>query len=283
MSNEFYKYIAKNTYSFFQTRASTIQPGERYCLKLDNEDMVKGVDDVLRSITKRENKQGSYKYGTIYSTFTIRLSQELEVVVASKKDGMTDDFLATLRNAELTTHCYPILMITYSAIDTIISGTGDLAAKGMPFHTESIIEKIKADMQSAQLSLQDKLILEMELNRKQMDRYNDKTSLYEYAHILTVLERGYIHIDDYSSFMILHDPDAGSLDSKKLKDRLEDNREIFERIDRAVKYGNIEDDLEKEFDKPLIDHLKECKSILKNKTTKKKTGKRPSIPCCIRD
>ena len=260
MLNEFYNYIANNTLSFFQAKASSMQPGERYCLKLDNEEMVEGVDRALRNTTAINHIQGIFDYGKVYSTFTIKLSATLEVVVASKINGMTDDFLATLRNAELTDRHFPILMITYSAIDTISSGTGDLSANGMPFHAASIIAKIKDDIQSAQLSVQDRVLLEMELGRKQMDRFSDKSSLYEYSDLLTVLGRGYVKADDYPLLSLLPDPDAAHLiDAKKIRDRLQDNHSIFECIDRVFKHGNIADDLEKEFDKSFIDHLQTCK------------------------
>ena len=121
--------------------------------------MVVGVDDALRNVTSQNNIQGSYSYGDVYSTFTLKISENMQVVVAAKRDGMTDDFLATLRNAELTENRFPILMITHSAIDTITSGTGDLAAKGMPFQAQTIIEKIKDDISKAQLSIADRRML----------------------------------------------------------------------------------------------------------------------------
>lgn len=260
MLNEFYNYIASNTLSFFQAKSSIMQPGERYCLKLDNEEMVAGVDCALRKITEVNDIQGKFDYEMVYSTFTIKLSDSLEVVVASKINGMTDDFLATLRNAELTENHFPILMITYSAIDTITSGTGDLAANGMPFHATSIIGKIKEDIKNAQLSVRDKTLLEMELSRKQMDRFSDKSSLYEYADLLTVLGRGYVKERDYPSFCLLPDPNAAHLvDSKKIRERFQENYKLFELINRVVKHGNIADDLEKEFDKSFIDYLQACK------------------------
>ena len=111
MLNEFYNYIANNTLNFFEARKSTIQPGERYCLKLDNEAMVVGVDQALKNITKENKIRGTFEYGTVYSTFTIKLTSETEIVVASKIGGMTDDFLATLRNAKLTDKRFPILMV----------------------------------------------------------------------------------------------------------------------------------------------------------------------------
>ncbi len=260
MLNEFYDYIAKNTLSFFQDHAATMRPGERYCLKLDTEDMVKGVDHALETITSVNGIQGSFDYGEVYSTFTIKLSTDMEIVVASKINGMTDDFLATLRNAELTSKHFPILMVTHSAIDTITSGTGDLATNGMPFHATAIISKIKEDIQNAQLTVADKTFLEYELARKQSDRFSDKSSLFEYSDLLTVLGRGFVKKTDYPRFSLLEDPDAAHLvDEKKIKERLSENHLLFEQIDRVIKHGNIADDLEKDFDSALIAHLVDCK------------------------
>lgn len=253
MLNEFYNYIANNTLGFFQSKGDTIQSGERYCLKLDTEEMVKGVDEALRTVTQQNGIQGIYTYGDVYSTFTLKISETMEVVVASKIDGMTDDFLATLRNAELTENRFPILMITHSTIDTITSGTGDLAAKGMPFHAYSIIEKINEDISKAQLSVADKTLLEIELKRKQSDRYSDKSSLFEYSDLLTVLGRGFVLDSDYPIFSLLPDPTIKTMvDPKKIMARLDDNHKIFDEINRVYKHGNISDELGNEFDKDLV-------------------------------
>ena len=159
MSNEFYNFIEKTYCIFFQTRADEMQPGERYCPKLDTQEMVAGVDDELRKLTTSNNIQGVFNYGSVYSTYTIYLKPGLEVVVASKINGMTDDFLATIRNAEMTENHFPVLMITVSAIDTITSGTGDLSTTGMPFNSAAIIDKIKSDINNAQLPLSDRVLL----------------------------------------------------------------------------------------------------------------------------
>lgn len=259
MLNEFYKYIANNTVSFFQERADTIRPGERYCLKLDTEEMVQGVDHALREKTSADHIQGNYHYENVYETFTIIISANVEVVVASKTNGMTDDFLATLRNAELTDKHFPILMVTHSPIDTITSGTGDLAANGMPFHATSIIAKIQQDIKSAQLSPADQKLLELELERKQEDRFSDKSSLFEYSNLLTVLGRGYIKPEDFASFSLLYDDELASIPVDKVKSRLQENHDVFDYIDRVLKHGNIADALDKEYDKKFIEHLQEAK------------------------
>ena len=83
MLNEFYNYIANNTIDFFRRRQSTIRPGERYCLRLDTEEIVTSVDQALRQKTLVDGIQGNYQYGDVYNTFTIKLSASSEVVVAS--------------------------------------------------------------------------------------------------------------------------------------------------------------------------------------------------------
>ena len=256
MSNGFYNYIARNTISFFQNHKDALRNGERYCLKLDTEEIVKGVDGALRELTRLDGIQGQYRHGDVYTTFTIKLSDALEVVVASKINGMTDDYLATLRNAELTSNRFPILMISQSMIDTISSGTGDLSAVGMPFHVDTIVEKIKETIAEAQLTTVDQTLLENELHLKQTDRYSDKSSLFEYRDLLTILGRGHVIEEDYPKLSLLPDPDMATWNDKnKINDRINDNRGIFERIDRVFKHGNINESLEKEFDKALIDEL----------------------------
>lgn len=256
MLNEFYNYIANNTLGFFQKKGDGLQSGERYCLKLDTEEMVRGVDTALRNVTKQNGMQGSYSYGDVYSTFTVRISEKMQVVVASKINGMTDDFLATLRNAELTEDKFPVLMITHSAIDTITSGTGDLSAKGMPFHAQSIIDKINEDIDKAQLSVAEKTLLEVELKRKQGDRYSDKSSLFEYSEFLTVLGRGYVIDSDYPSFDLLPDPSIKNMEEpKKIRARVEENHKYFEEINRVYKHGNIQEELGNEFDGELVKHV----------------------------
>lgn len=255
MLNEFYKYIASNTISFFQSRSETIRPGERYCLRLDTEQMVAGVNHALRAKTQIDGIQGDYQYNGVYSTFTIKLSSEIEIVVAAQIDGMTDNFLSTLRNAQRTDKNFPILMVTSSPNDTITSGTGDLCLNGMPFHVTSIVAKIKEDIKTAELSPADRILLELELQRKQGDRFSDKASLFEYSGLLTVLGRGYVQPADFAAFGLLPDDTMSLLPEEKISSRLKENHETFDRIDRVVKHGNIIDDLEKEYDRDFVDHL----------------------------
>ena len=263
MSNEFYNYIASNILDFFQNRKDILQHGERYCLKLDTEDMVCGVNQELMRLTSDDKIQGEYNYKNEYHTYTIRLYNSVdfkEVVVAAKLDGMTDDFLATLRNAELTKKYVAILMLTSSTIDTIASGTGDLSASGMPFHSATIIKNIQENINASELSVAERTLLEVELKRKQSDRYSDNSSLYEYAELLTVLKRAYVTRDDFGSFSLLYDDKIQAMqDPVKIEERIKENHRFFDEINHVFKYGNIEDDLGTKFDSGVITSLKKSK------------------------
>ena len=256
MSNGFYKYIADNTISYFYSIRESIRPGERYSLILDNEELVAGVVAALKEKTALDNMQGVYNYKDKYTTFTIKISDSKQIVVAAKSSNVTDSFLAKLRNTKLTEACYPILIITYDTIDTIISGTANMAAAGMPFNSDTIMENLNHQIMNGQLSLSDQVILQSELELKKQDRYNDKTSLYEYQDILIALGKGTIDTKDYYRFSLFPDPTIKTFtDSKKIRERLVDNRETFEQIDRIFKRGNIKERLEKEFDKEFINSI----------------------------
>ena len=60
MLNEFYDFIAKKIYSFYQTAASegTLLKGESFCLKLDDEDMVVEVTKALQQYALNNNSMG---------------------------------------------------------------------------------------------------------------------------------------------------------------------------------------------------------------------------------
>lgn len=261
MLNGFYNYIAKSTVNFFLSNKETIRPGERYCLRLDTEDMVKAVNEALQNYARCQGIEGTYIYPPNYETFTVRLAGDLELVVASKINGMTNGFLVKLRNAQLTDKRFSILIIAHDPNDSITSGTHDLSSIGMPFHAPMLIARIEGDIHNLQLSPADKTLLLVELHRKKSDRFSDQTSMYSYSDLLTVLDRGFIEEEDYHTFGLLADPEGSSLvNVKKIEEQLALNHKIFDEIDWVVKHGSIEDDLDKKFDESFLSHLSRCKN-----------------------
>ena len=292
MSNGFYNYIADNTISYFFTHSESIRVGERFSLILDNEELAKGVFDALKEKTSINNIQGEYQYKDKYKTFTICINDGLEIVVASKGKNVTDSFLARLRNTRLTDKCFPILIITYDTIDTIISGTANLSSAGMPFNSKVLMEDLKKKIENSEISIVDQTILESELDLKQYDKYNDKTSLYEYRDILNVLGKGKIEESDYSNFSLFPDPEIISMqDKKKIRERLSENRSTYDYIDKIYKKGNVKDKLGKDFDKDLVNTVADRKkkslpwyegfTFVQVKTSKDKLKKKTENPLVI--
>ena len=69
MLNEFYDFIAKKIYSFYQTEASegTLLKGESFCLKLDDEDMVVEVTKAFSGLTSKRAPILRFALSTAFS------------------------------------------------------------------------------------------------------------------------------------------------------------------------------------------------------------------------
>ncbi len=254
MSRDFYKYIATRIVEFFKKESENMHKGDRFRLKLDNQDMVSEVNNALIEETAAHSIQGIFKLSDTYQTYTIKLSQR-EIVVAAQNEDVTDDFFATLRNLTVDAYPNPILMISCSHKDTITSATRDLSAKGMPFHADTLIKTIEHDIKEASsLSSSDVKLLSHELNRVKRDRFADRKSLYEYKSFLSSLRRGRVECEDWLEFRLLPDNFAAVPEHKR-SERINSNHDDFELIDRAFRYGNIRDALGDDYDDSLIGEL----------------------------
>lgn len=258
MSREFYKYIATRIIGYFEQECGNLHDGDRFCLKLDNKELVQKVDYALRDITKEKDIQGSFEYMDKYRTFTIKLSGR-EVIVSSQIDGMTDDFFATLRNIPLSINRNPILMISSSPIDTITSATRDLGARGMPFHADNLIATIEDSIEEASLSQFDATLLQHELKRKKQDRFADKKSLYEYKSLLSAICVGKVETEDWIDFHLLPDDLSGIAEPQKQDIRIDENHRDFEFIEHVFRFGNLRDGLDSEYDDAFIRELESKK------------------------
>ncbi|MCR4673492.1 MAG: DUF87 domain-containing protein [Lachnospiraceae bacterium] len=261
MLNEFYDFIAKKIYSFFQTSAGegSLLRGESFCLKLDDEEMVTEVAKALKNVAEKNEAIGKYVFhcgdGTDYVTYTLKLVDD-EVIIAAQIDGMTNDFLcATLRNAA-NDEQMPLLMISSNPIDSAKSGSRDMASKGMPFYADNLMAEIRTMVdESTQLTNAEKRILSFELSRRDSDVFSDKASLYEYKDLLSIMSSGKIEKDNYASFRLFavdgkseYQTSGNSLIDKKIKE----NNELYEKVDRSIRFGNVEGDLSKLFEDNII-------------------------------
>ncbi len=262
MLREFYDFIAKKIFSFFQTASSsgTLLRGESFCLKLDDEDMVLKVTEALKEWVIAHDSIGEYQYicgdGSLYKTFTIKLANNEEVIIAAQIDGMTNDFLcATLRNVANDIK-KPLLMISASPIDSAKSGSRSMSASGMPFHAEQLMREIKKMVnESTQLTNVEKSILNFELKRRDADVFSDKSSLYEYRDLLAIMSSGRIAPDNFPGFRMFAidgKTEYQNYGNKQIDNEIKNNFDLFEKIDRGIRFGNLEYELSKVFDDNMI-------------------------------
>ena len=264
MLNEFYDFISNRIFSFFQVQSDrgTLQQAESFCLKLDDEEMVINVSSSLRTLLLNNNSIGTYKLkcldGTIYETFTL-LAKNIEIIIAAQDSKMTSDFLgATLRNAA-NEEKKPLLMITANPIDSALSGSRNMSSAGMPFYFENLIKEITSMISnSRKLTDAEKEILHFELERRKDDVFSDKSSLYEYKELLAIMSSGKINEDIYPGFRLFAVDGKKDFDgerSSKIRKIIRNNHDLFEKIDRSVRFGNIETDLSADFDDKFIVRL----------------------------
>lgn len=270
MLKEFYDFIAKRIHSYFieVSAEGVLQKGESFCLKLDDTETVQAVSDALKELACKENNLGSYEYecmdGSTYKTFTLKVVND-EVIVAAQINGMTNDFLcATLRNAANEIG-KPLLMISSNPIDSAKSGSRDMAANGMPFYADSLMNEIRENVEkNTQLSFLEKRILNFELKRRDNDVFSDKTSLYEYKDLLSIMSGGSIKKENYSAFRLF--PVDGKNDYQnegkgQIDKKLKENHELFEKFDRSIRFGNIETDLIEDFEEGFLARIEKNRKV----------------------
>lgn len=268
MLREFYDFIAKriNRYFLELSAEGTLQKGESFCLKLDDQDTVQEVSDALKELATKESNLGTYEYecmdGSIYKTFTLQVVND-EVIIAAQIDGMTNDFLcATLRNAANDAG-KPLLMISANLIDSAKSGSRDMSVNGMPFYADNLMSEIrKMAEESTQLSDLEKRILDFELKRRDSDVFSDKTSLYEYRDLLSIMSSGNIAKENFPGFRLF--PVDGKKDYQnegrtQIDKKLKENHDLFEKIDRSIRFGNVETDLSEDFEEGFLVRIEKCR------------------------
>lgn len=262
MYEEFYKFIANSIIEYFMNlqHSGKLLKAESFSLKLDDENMVRGVDQALKDEIKRKgiyiDTDINCLLGGIYKAATVALPENREIIIASQIDGMSNDFLcATLRNAAKELN-KSILMISSSLIDSAISGSINMASLGMPFYYKNIMQEIKnIAEESTQLTKQEKKIIDFELKRRDLDAFSDKDSFYEYVDLLSVVSSGEIGQSQYKNFRLFPmkaKTELENMNDQQIDKYLKQNNELFERMSRSIKFTSIENDFAKEFDSKYI-------------------------------
>lgn len=261
MLNQFYKFMAKKLVNFLEEQ--NLKGGERFFLQFDEEKNVKDFYMILGDLPEANEFIYAHEFGSPYKTFSLQIGN-VRVIVAATIDGVTPDFLVTLRNLvsdqEGEWENTALISISHLSLDSIKGGSKDLQQTGMPFHVESITEYIKEELNhNNELSASEKEIIKFHLGKK-LEDIVVQTTIWDYAEIIALINKGKIEKEDFQSLNLFPDKELGKdsfLKPKEITSRLEENFRLFELVQRLHDYETVDTELEKYFEEKMIDKLKQ--------------------------
>jgi len=259
MLSPFYNFLATRVIDFLQTME--IKPGDKFHIQFEKKEQVKSLYNALAKAQSIEKFAYKTKSNGFYQTYCLK-SDNTIVIVAATDDKISPDFLTHLRNKVGTPQenfsNTAIVFIHDTTLDSLIKGSVGFHKESMPFHIKSITKDLKEQIKKSKLSLGDREILYLSIKKKDLTDFEDSTSIFEYGEILSAVYNQHIDLQHYKDFGLFPDSMLSSeVDPKQIKRRLEENFELFNKVDKVHKYGNPDQDLEKSFDKKGINSLKD--------------------------
>lgn len=253
MLEQFYNFLAKKVIEYF--RGTRIYYGDRYEIQFEKESDVKRLYEEIKNISdsKLFEYQVNDKYDE-YKTYSIKFN-DIILIVAATIDSVNPDFLATLRN-EVSTNMKSqfknsaILFIHTSNKDTITDGVINFQKEGMPFHSKTLINDINYLIDTSNLALSAKYVLKFDLGRREREDSDEGQSILQYSDIVSIINKGYIDDFEFKEFELFRDSKLDTInDEKEALSRLNENSQVYLKIDNIHKYGgDIDSNLEKFLD-----------------------------------
>lgn len=266
MSNQFYEFITQQLLQFFKHEIQQNRT-DRYYVYLPTKQDVKEMYDALSGLSVSETFTYKHPFGKEnYVTNSLNFSTG-KLVIASSLD--TDiDYLVTLRN-EMSEQSgqwsnTSLMILTDNLNDSIRGGSIDLTSEGRPLHISKIIQHLDQQLASSDLSKSEQMIIADYLKRRNQQKQITNGSFLDFIDILGLLHKDTLDSDDYTSLQYFQDGDLISLirerDEKnvgsalwkkinrQIENRLSENHELFEDVERYFTLGNTREKLEERFD-----------------------------------
>jgi DNA phosphorothioation-dependent restriction protein DptH len=247
MSSQFYNYISSLLTDYLKP---VIKSGDRFYLQLDKQS---DLEDLVNSFKNIENtKEFSYKHekGEEYKTFYIPFGQ-IKLVVAYTAENVKPDFLVTIRNLVGEQNDIwgntALISIVSEQLDSIQGGSSDLQKEGMPLHYESLFKNLKNDIENSVLVKVDRIILLDNLENLLKEQSFQQITFFDFEDIFITLQKGSIEDKDYHKFGLFKDPDLDRFNGKEQKERIKENRELYDFVKRVHDFGLDQDVLENKF------------------------------------
>ncbi|MEM5016870.1 DNA phosphorothioation-dependent restriction protein DptH [Metabacillus indicus] len=265
MSNQFYNYISVLLIDYFNQVG--IKQGDRFYLQLDNQSDVMHLIQALKNTENTHSFHYKHELGEEYKTFSIPFGS-INLVVVNTSQQVKPDFLVTLRNLvgeqKEVWRETALLSIVHEQLDSIQGGSSDLQKEGLPLHPTSLFANLKYQIENSELEKVDQIILLDNLDNLLKEQTYQQITFFEFEDIFTTLKKGLIEDNEYHKFGLFKDPDLPTFNGKDLKERLKENRELFDYVRKVHDFGLDEEELQKKFSPMGAKELKseEWKDVL---------------------
>lgn len=254
MSELSFEYLSTVIKRYF--RNTPPNPGERFHIHVEKDEQVQNLYQALLA-----EKEESFSFED-YDTGVISLSGIKLIITASGSPYPTESFLTRLRNKtaaqEGVFENMALLIVHNTSLDSIIGGSEGLTKEGNPLHISIFKDSLKDSINELPFHENEKAALKRVLNEYNSTIYEDSSTIFAYNPFMAIIQKRKFEPSDWIYLGMFPDPELIDIDGRKIGSRVSDNREWFEKVERAHRFNSdtIEDELRKYFIKTGVDSLK---------------------------
>jgi len=265
MSNQFYEYVTKKINGHFLV--NTPQPGDKYYLQLEEESHVKYLKDYLEQEASERVKMFEYELNgvTEYRTIAIDYGTS-ELIIATQIEGIQPDFFVKLRNLvseqEGEGVNRSLLVIYHGQLDSIDGGGANLQKEGMPLNPQKILEELKSELKQM-AERKGALVEVIDFHLKEIEEEFSSfkgVSFFDFEEILSLMQKSELSKSDFLTLRFFHDQELESFvqtsSKKEIRERLRENRDLFEFVQDSHFNETVETQLPKKFNEQGVNKLK---------------------------
>ncbi|MEO2077882.1 MAG: DNA phosphorothioation-dependent restriction protein DptH [Bacillus sp. (in: firmicutes)] len=258
MSNLFYKYIGDRLTNYFNQTG--IRSGDKFYFVSETEEQTKNLYDNLAENPNSIPFTYRHESGSEFRSFLISFGDK-KLLIAATINGITPDFLVTIRNLVGTKQDpwkdIALLSLFHENLDSLAGGGSSLQKEGMPLHVDTIREGLTKEIETSSVPQNDKVILKYYLKQNNDDYLQKNNSVFDFEEVLGLIKKELLNRNDYTRLGFFYDSTLGQESPKVMEKRLEENSELFKRVEHIHAYGNPEQELEKWFDDRGLNKLKQ--------------------------
>jgi len=117
----------------------------------------------------------------------------------------------------------------------------------MPLHPASLFNNLRNEIENRSLEKVDQIILLDNLTNLVKEQSFQQITFFEFEDIFATLQKGSIDDTDYHKFGLFKDADLDKFNGKEQRDRLRENRDLFDYVRKVHDFGLNKEELEKQF------------------------------------